>query len=121
MNQTIQGARSAKPKPDTEDVLPDITSQIPAANSKDLCVYTNPISKMYTYDMGRFPVLFRSGNHYIMLAYHVETNTILVEPFQLCQDRHRIAEYNRIMTRLKKRSHTVDLQILDNEAIQAYK
>ena len=71
--------------------------------------------------MGRFPVRSRSGNNYIMLAYHVDTNTILVEPFQSRQDRHRIAAYNRIMNRLKKRSHTVDLQILDNKASQAYK
>ena len=56
-----------------------------------------------------------------MLAYHVDTNTILLEPFQSCQDRHRIAAYNRIMTRLKMRGQTVNLQILDNEASQAYK
>ena len=71
--------------------------------------------------MGRFPVRSSSGNHYIMLAYHVDTNTILVEPFQSFQDHHRIAAYNRIMTRIKKRGHTVNLQILDNEASQAYK
>ena len=34
MIHTRQGARSTKPKPATEDVLPDITSQLPAANSK---------------------------------------------------------------------------------------
>ena len=102
-------------------MLPDITSQLPAATSKELYVFTDPISKLYTDDMGRFPVRSRSGNHYVMLAYHFDTNTILVEPFQSRQDRHRIAAYNRIMTRLKKRGHTVDLQILDNEASQAYK
>ena len=56
-----------------------------------------------------------------MLAYHVDTNTTLVEPLQSRQDRHCIAAYNRIMTHLKNRGHTVDLQILDNKAIQAYK
>ena len=71
--------------------------------------------------MGCFPVRSCSGNHYIMLAYHVDTNTILVETFQSRQDHHHIAEYNHIMTRLNKRVHTVDLQILDNEASQAYK
>ena len=44
-----------------------------------------------------------------------------MEPFQSLQDRHHIGAYNRIMTRLKNRGHTIDLQILDNEAIQAYK
>ena len=56
-----------------------------------------------------------------MLAYHVDTNTILVEPFQSRQDRHPIAAYNGIMTRLKNCCHTIDLQILDNEASQASK
>ena len=121
MTHTRQGACSAKPKPATEDSLPDITSQIPAAKSKELYVYTDPISKLHTDDMGRFPVRSHSGNHYIMLAYQVDTNTILVEPFQSRQDRHRIAAYNRIMTRLKNRGRTVGLQILDNEDSQSYK
>ena len=115
MTHTRQGARSTKPKPTLEDLLHDITSQLPAAKSKDIYVFTEPTRKLYTDDSSR------SGNHYIMLAYHVDTNTILVEPFQSRQDRHRIAAYNRIMTRLKKRGHIMDLQILDNKSSQAYK
>ena len=121
LTQTRQGARSTKPKPATEDALPDITNQLPTAKSKEFYVYMDPISKMYTDDMGRFPVRSRSVNHYIILAYHVDTNTILVVPFQSRQDRHCIAAYNRIMTRLKNRGQTVDLQILDTEARKAYK
>ena len=56
-----------------------------------------------------------------MLAYHVDTHTILVEPFQSRQDCHCIAAYNRIMRRLNKRGHTADLQTLENEASQAYR
>ena len=62
MKQTRQSARSIKPKPTPGDVLPDVTSQLPAAKSKDLYVFTEPIIKLYTYDMGRFPVRSRSGN-----------------------------------------------------------
>ena len=80
-----------------------------------------PISKLYSDDMGRFPVRSRSGNYYIMLAYHVDTNVILVEPFQSKHDRHRLAAANRIMTRLQKNGHDVDLQILDKECSAAYK
>ena len=79
------------------------------------------IIKLYTYYMGHFPVLSSSGNHSIVMDFHIYTNTILVETFQSRQDHHHIAEYNHIMTRLNKRVHTVDLQILDNEASQAYK
>ena len=56
-----------------------------------------------------------------MLAYHVNTNAILVKPLQSRKDRHHIAAYDCIMARLKNGGHTIDLQILDNEAIQAYK
>ena len=71
--------------------------------------------------MGRFPVCSHRVNHYIMLAHYVNTNAILVKPFHSRQDQHRIAAYDRIMARLKNDDHTVYLQILDNETIQAYK
>ena len=91
MTHTRKGARSTKPKPTTEDALPNINNQMPPAKSKELYVCTEPISKLYTDDMGRFPVRYCSVNHYIMLAYHADTNTILVEPFQSRQDRHPIS------------------------------
>ena len=65
--------------------------------------------------MGRFPVQSRSGNNSIMLAYHADTNVILVEAFHSRQDRHRIADANNIIYGLHKHGHTVDLQILDNK------
>ena len=71
--------------------------------------------------MGRFLVLSRSGNNFLMLSYHVDTNVILVEPFESCHDRHHLAAADRIMTRLTKRGHGVDLQILDNKFSAAYK
>ena len=57
-----------------------------------------PISKLYTDNMGRFPVRSRSGNYFIMLAYHVDSNVILADPFQSCHDLHRLAVANRIMS-----------------------
>ena len=62
LTQTRQGAFSTKPKPATEDTLPNINNHLPPEKSKKLYVYTNPIRKLYTYDMGRFPVRSRSGN-----------------------------------------------------------
>ena len=56
-----------------------------------------------------------------MLTYHVDSNVILVEPFQSQHDRHRLAAANRIMSRLQKKGHTVNLQILGNECSTAYK
>ena len=71
--------------------------------------------------MGRFPIRSRRGNNFIMLAHHVDTNVILVEPFASCHDRHRLAADDRIMANITKRGHGVDLQILDNECSAAYK
>ena len=71
--------------------------------------------------MGRFPVRSCSRNNYIMLTYHVNTNAILVKLFQSCQNNHRLAPTSCIMSRLHKHGHTVDLQILDNNCIEAYK
>ena len=71
--------------------------------------------------MGYFPVLSHSGNHYIMPEFHVNTNTILVEPFKSKHDQHRLTAYNCIITRIKKCGHTVDIKILDNESIQTYR
>ena len=93
----------------------------PTTKIKELYVWVEPIRKLYTNDMGRFPVGSRSGNYFIMLAYYVDSNIILVEPFQSRHNRHRLAAANRIISRLQKNGHNVDLQILDNEYSTTYK
>ena len=113
MAQSRQGTRSTKPKPAAEVPLPDISRQLPAERSNKLFVVIEPTSKLYTDDMDRFPVRSRSGNHYIMLAYHADCNVILVKAFESRHDRHRIAAYDRIMQRLKLGGHSVDLKVLD--------
>ena len=55
-----------------------------------------------------------------MIAYH-SSNIILAQPFQSRKDKHRIAAYEQIMTRLEAKGLTVDLQIMDNEASKEYK
>ena len=79
------------------------------------------ISKLYTDDTGRFPVRARSGNQYVMIAYHCDLNIILACPFSSRKDIHRLVAYNTIMKRLKIHGHHVDLQVLDNEASAAYR
>jgi hypothetical protein len=56
-----------------------------------------------------------------MNASHADGNLILQQAFKSKSDRHRIAAYNLIMTRLAARGLSVDLQILDNEASAEYK
>eukprot|EP00804_Cyclotella_cryptica_P030065 CCRYP_016955-RA/>CCRYP_016955-RA protein AED:0.37 eAED:0.35 QI:0/-1/0/1/-1/1/1/0/377 len=116
-----KGIRSTKPKSTHPPPVPSpSTLPVPTLSHK-LHVVIEPVSKLYTDDMDRFPTRSRSGNQYIMLAYHCDSNAILVEPFQSRHDRHRIAVHGRIMTRLRNRGHLVEHQILDNEASKDYR
>ena len=119
MTQIHQDVRSTKrkiaPSNPTRSVSP-LFSDIPATTSNELYVVVDPISKLYTNDMGQFPIRSRSGNRYIMLVFHFDSKVILIEPFQYLHDRHRIAAYIRIMVRHQERGYAVDLQILYNEA-----
>ena len=99
MTQTRQDLCITKPKTLNKEALPGITSQIPSVKSKELYVVIEPINKLYTDGMVRSPVRSHIGNHYIMLAYQVDTNNILVEPFQYRHDQHRFAAYDHIMAK----------------------
>ena len=115
LKQYKQGVLSTKSTTPPEPTAPPH----PATKTKERYVQIEPISKLYTNDMDCFPVRSCSGNYFIMLAYHVESNVILVEPFQSRHDRHRLATANCIMFRLQKNVHKVDLQILYNECSTA--
>jgi hypothetical protein len=84
-----------------------------------LCVY--PISKLYTDDTGRFPVRARSGNQYVMIAYHTNGNLILQQAFQMKEDKYRIPAFNAIMAQLAARGLLVDLNIRYNESSSGFK
>ena len=97
---------------------PPSDTQLPSVKSQELFIQVEPISKLYTGDMEQFPVCSCSGNHYIMLSFHVDTKSNLVEPFQSKQYIYLLAAYECIMTCLNKRGHTTDLQILDKKSSQ---
>ena len=96
--------------PEEEEEMNDIT---PPIKTKELHIWYQPISKLYTYDCGRFTIRPRSGNEYIMIAYHCDSNTILQAPFNNGKNKHRIRAYNSIMMRLSDQEHKIDVQILD--------
>ena len=75
---------------------------------------------MYTDDTGCFLVHARSGNQYIMVAYHCNANLILTETFSPIKDTHRLMSYYKIMQRLTNNKLIVDIQILDNKASAEY-
>ena len=120
LTQAKQGIRPTKTSPPTLPTPPTGGTTHPKS-TRELHPWVKPINTLYTDDTGRFPVRSRSGNQYLMVAYHCDTNAILIEPFQTREDRHRIPAYTRIMNRLKTRGHSIDHQVLDNKASKEYR
>ena len=87
----------------------------PPHKTKELHIWDQPSSKLYTDDCERLLIRSRSVNEYIMIAYHCDSNTLLQDPFVNRKDKHRIRAYTSIMQRSADRGHHVDVQILDNE------
>ncbi len=122
--QQRQNVRSTKPCPpalNPASLLPAISPKEPELLSNKVHICVVPISKLYKDHTRCFPVKARSGNQYVMIAYHTDGNLILQQAFQTKSDKHRIAAYNSIMTHLAACGLSVNLQILDNEASAAYK
>jgi len=110
--QQRQNVRSTKPK---QPMPAPLMVPPPPVATPSIQVYitTQPLSKLFTDDTGRFPVRARSGNQHVMIAFHADGNIILQQAFKTKRDRHCIAAYNAIMTCLAARGLSVDLQILD--------
>lgn len=106
----LQTAQPSLPKPET-----------PPTPTNELHVWDGPINKLFLDGTGKFPTRARSGNQYIMIAYHHSTNCILMEPYKTKADHHRIQAYHNIMDRLQARGHSVDLHIMDNEISADFK
>ena len=75
----------------------------PKGRKNKIHIKTTHISKLYTDDTCRFSVISRKGNQYIMVAYHCDSNAIMVVPFKTRKDEYRMAAYNTIMQRLNDR------------------
>jgi hypothetical protein len=118
--QQRQNVRLTKAKPISLPPLAVLRPPI-EASSNQVFVITKPLSKLFTDDTGRFPIRASSSNQYVMIAFHANGNLILQQAFKSKSNRHLIAAYNTIMTRLAARGLSVDLQILDNEASAAYR
>ena len=84
----VNGKTTIEKEYDEEELLPPI-------EIKEFHIWDHPISKIYTDDCGRFPIRSRSGNEYIMIAYHCDSNTILQAPFVNRKEKHRIRAYNK--------------------------
>jgi hypothetical protein len=119
--QMRQNVLSTKPQSTPRPSPPPNTeSSTPLAKAlQEMFLHVYPISKLYTDDMGHFPIWARLGNQDVMIAYH--KNLILQQVFQTKADKHRIPAFNTIMERLAARGLLVDLNIRDNETSVDFK
>jgi hypothetical protein len=118
--QQHQNVRSTKPKPTLLAPLGALPPPV-ATLSNQVFVVTKPLSKLFTVITGHFLVRARSGNQYVMIAFHTNGNLILQQAFKSKSDRHCIAAYNTIITRLGVPGLSVDPQILDTKSSSACK
>ena len=113
--QHIQSTKTRSPPP-----RPAI-DVAPAEPTDMLDITVIPSNHLFTDDTGRFTPKARSGNQYIMIAYHGPSNAILARPFASKADAHRIAAYDTIYQRLRARNAAPAVHILDNEISAAFK
>lgn len=118
MAQPRQHIRSTQPQP-TRLPQPHLPVDPTAPPDSSITIHELPLSRLFSDDTGRFTPRSRSGNQYIMVALHADSNAILVRPFASKQDTHRIAAYSDIFARLAATRRQPTLHIMDNEASAA--
>ena len=86
--QQCQNVRLTKPMQPTPAPLVVLPTPI-TAPSNQVYVMTQPLSKFFTDDTGRFPVRAHYGNQYVMIAFHADGNLILQQAFKTKSNCHR--------------------------------
>ncbi len=120
--QTWQNVCSSKPsKPPSVARPPLALLSLPEDDLKEFVIQVYLISKLYLDDTGQFPVCARSGNQYVMIAYHTVRNLILQQAFATKADKHCLSAFNVIMTCLTAQGLSVNLNIRDNKASADFK
>ena len=81
----------------------------------------NPTETMYTEQTGKFSVHSSSGQHYQLVAHHVEYNWTLIETTSRRTEGELIGARRKILARIKQRGIIPKHQVLDNEISEAYR
>lgn len=79
------------------------------------------LSKTYSDQTGRFPVQSSSGNNYIFILYHFNSNGILAQPIKNRSATEILQAWKKCFDILKGKNLHPDLHILDNECSQDLK
>ena len=63
----------------------------------------DPNYEIYSYLPGQFPTKYSKGNQYIFVAYHYNSNVILLEPMKNGTDAEIVISYAKLRNYLKDR------------------
>ena len=124
LDQEFKNLRSTKTikLPDIPDVYDEDIEPIQEPNNTK----TNDImcsimdsselrSKSYSDQTGKFPIKSASGNQYIFVMYHYDTNSIHATPIKSRHTTHITEAWEKTFHLLKSHGEAPDIHILDNE------
>jgi hypothetical protein len=119
LNQQRQNARTTKIK-DAKVIVPDPDID---HGVKTQFVYAATIDEgqIYTDQTGRFPVVSRKGNKYIMILYDYDNNAILAQPIRYRTAPELLKAFQFMEQELVARGLKPKLVKLDNEASKLLK
>jgi hypothetical protein len=128
-----QGVRSTKQKAfekkfEVEDARIKIEGEsspfhpLPPTKLNDIFVHVENLNEeIHTNQTGAFPHTSQCGNHYIMVAIHLDTNYIFAKPMKNRMEGEMIRVYQKILDRVKAARLGLRKQVLDNECSAAMK
>ena len=115
MDQQRQGTRSTKPVPVNPETMKEVP-QIPN-NERSHHVYTNITNldgKLYSNQIGRFPITSNCGNCYIVIIYAVDGNYIKAYPINSHHRSQILKSYDDVYAFLRVQGYQPQLHKMDN-------
>ena len=79
----------------------------------------NTLDTIYTYQTGKFPHISSRGNRYQMISYHVDSNSVWVEPMKNRREGEMMQAQSRAFTRINNCGIILTKQVLNNESSAA--
>jgi hypothetical protein len=118
-NQQRQNARATRIK--STKITNQETDMDHGINTQFLYAATIDAGQIYTDQTGRFPVVSRKGNKYIMILYDYDSNAILAQPIKYRTATELVKAFHVMEQELVARGLKPKLMKLDNEASKLLK
>jgi hypothetical protein len=121
LDQSRQNTRSTKPKTHDNEPPANPSQEPNNAITNQVFATVEETGRIYTDQTGQFPVRSSNGYRYMLVMYHYDTNTILVEPLKTRHGNEILRGYTKLYHHLNKRGFRPTTHWLDNEASNALK